>query len=647
MLSSSISWIIRERSSIMVQMRRSLAYSFLFLLVSFATIGWFFPKKPIGKTGIEEQESSLEEIRERESESIVEIKEIESESEKLIRERSKILSPGGKNSAKLGNKAGFLRANLHLINRKGFPVTDAEVLLFHPKQSWEINEQRVTIRGVPNQVGMISFSLPAKQWRLFQAYPILVRTQGKQTIFQGQVILEPYMELQISEQILLKGRLVLPAGLRGIRGVALYFLDSDSSSYGGDFLGRTNSNEKGEFALKASPPRKSGDVRAAISIGKNMISIRTQLKTLASENGAVLEFKLHPFRIKVIHEKGGEGISGVQIRVREDSGSQNSFFQYVAGVTNALGEVSFFLPEKKLVVIAKKGGFFVKASKMEVKVGFPLRREMTLKRISIPQVLHGFVVDSQGKVVKNAVVSCFPHAIPKSALAECGIVVRSNPYGDFQLQLPFQFPVQVRAFHPDYGFSKPVVLHEMKGVHKIEFGPTGTLNLSIQGTVAGHPLSSPGRIRWLLKKRGVKWSRNGSRNGVFSLDGFRIDTLPVGRYLLYVVESEGLFLGGTEVSISHSGITHSSIKVVPGGFFEGRVIASTIQGKAPPRLHLIRPFWAKKDFLKGLFFASWKEGRFRLFAGNLKEAQAEMTPPGGLRKRRVFLKLGQENLLHF
>lgn len=414
--------------------------------------------------------------------------------------------------------------------------------------------------------GSFSLQLDGAEWKPRELANVHVSFEGGERLFSGVVVLGQEITILLPESLLLAGRVVdLPSD---IEGVSMRFDVPAGDRFATNvFVGRTELDDDGSFALLARPPAHSEEMLLTFFSGSQpLATITVAVTELTLPGGAVLDLELGRVRI-LIEDAQGSALEGVHVTAATLDTSP--VIAHVSGASDDEGRLDLILPRGPVELCASREGFATKVWGMDVLEGDESGVEsIALVRADDEWILRGTVVGANGSPLSSASVSAFPFS-----KTNVGFSARSSTAtavdGSFTLGVPAGAELEIVAVHRVHGEGPRTVLPPGTHSVQIQFDGQGEVLLELSAAPA-ETVARAGPIQCLLVDR--KRSRV-VREHVWGSPS-PLSNVPAGDYNLYVFWPGMDVYGASPVTVRGGEAASCPVLLVPAPWLEGEVVDS-------------------------------------------------------------------------
>jgi len=453
--------------------------------------------------------------------------------------------------------------------------------------------------------GRFQLELASSSWRMGETYRATVTRAGNQRLFLGNVVLEPELLIRTRLRLLLRGQLVANFDLSRARASVQAHVPPAGSVHVAVYAGRDELDAEGRFEIEAWAEQEPAAFRLTFeALSSRLLIADVPTRELVSAKGARLTCTVGELALHVV-DRDAEPLADARIRVfGGGSGGDAAWFE---AATNPEGRAELLVaPGRVEVCVGREGYSFEHRFLVLGAQLVPRTEEVVLRRLELEEFVSGRVLDADGEPVEEAYVSGFPRTEHPEVASAGHVGVPSDEEGAFLLPIAGETPIEVSAYHEEFGSTAPVVLAPGERDVTLRFEPTGGLEVDLTG-IPREDGAVADTVQWILV---------GERT--FSSHGwglpFEIEHIPVGTYELFVYLGGSGLLGRRKVTVQNEEFAEESLPVERIVFATGRLTrdGSPLSGCT---LELVESGWPEEVRRLWGRDTTDLEGRFRLPLG--------------------------------
>jgi len=304
-----------------------------------------------------------------------------------------------------------------------------------------------------------------------------------------------------------------------------------------------------------------------------------------------------------VRDEAGQAIAGARVALAPAGDADTS----VALTADQKGEVVFNVRAGKYELTVRHPGYRALVSRrISVPNADGAAERVVLPSLESPEVLEGRVHLADGTPVADAFVTASPIVQDRTVTTVTASAV-SNLDGAFHIPADFGAPAELYAFHEKLGFGQEVIDGASDAL--LQIVRTGELEVEIR-CPDSDPLIRSGRVVLVLvdRHRTIELERHPALP-------IRIRWIPEGSYNLLVYSTSLNAFGHDSIEIRAGAPATSSVTLLPGRWFKGRVVDREGTPIAGVNVQGVLPEWGRSVSKRWASARTTANGKFSLFGG--------------------------------
>jgi hypothetical protein len=420
-------------------------------------------------------------------------------------------------------------------------------------------------------LGVFELELDREHWKLGSlAYALALEASTGRRRFEGLVRLDQDFVIELDDLTRLHGIVIAPEWTRALPISIAAFAPPLRGGPVHRWIANASVQPNGEFEMFARVPPLMDVARLEIAVGSlSTLTYDVAIDDLASDVGAEFLLELGALRVRVFDSMGAPR-AGAEVRVTRLADGPRA--TAAAAKTDSLGLAAFTRPlgELELCVGAEGHRSVVEVLNFE---GGELDHDVHLVQLSAEDELFGIVLLDTNEPVADAFVAAGPITIGDDVGTPGIRGARTDEHGEFRFAVASTAPLQLTAFHRDWGITEPQSV-VADGRRLVVWLPrTGKLRVEVLTDAVPGPFRT-GRAEYVLRHR---------ENGAIESDAratlpLEIDELVAGEYDVFVL-FEGLDAVAEGFARVEPGRTSSTVLAArAANWIDGRVSESNGEG---------------------------------------------------------------------
>lgn len=387
--------------------------------------------------------------------------------------------------------------------------------------------------STPSDVrGAVELELRGEDWRLgCVRHALAIESSSGRRRFEGLVRLDQDFVIELDEMTRLHGVVIAPpwahaepisiaAFTAPVRGVEVY-----------RWIASTKAALSGEFEMHARVPPHAEFARLEIAVGE-LSSVRydVALAELASDLGVEIQLELNALRVRVF-DSTGAALPGASVSIANVA--EGPLATPAQTLTDATGLALFTRSPGEFEVCVGAVGHRSHVERVALE-GADLDFDVRLETVAAEAELFGVVLLDTGEPAPDALVAVGPVTLTRDLSVRAISTVRTDEHGEFRLSVASTAPLQLTAYHRDWGITDPLPV-VVDGRRLVVWLPrTGKLQVDVLTDAVPGPFRA-GLVEYVLRHR-----RSGAlESGDASALPLVLEELVAGEYDVFVL-LEGL-----------------------------------------------------------------------------------------------------------